>query len=425
MKSVADKQLETKGAAARKAARTLAQTSSHVRDNALITIANTLELRQDEVLTANLKDRDAGQRKGLSNAVLGRLMLDSKSIHGMAADVRAVAVMKDPINETFDVSKLPSGLQVGKRRVPLGVIGVIYESRPNVTIDISSLCLKSGNAVILRGGKEAIHSNTVLVNLIRDAIKNTEIPHGAVQFIESSDRELVGQMLKMSDAIDLIIPRGSAELVRRVRDESTIPAVTGGVGVCHIYVDKYADVDMAVAIADNSKISRPYACNALDTLLVHSSIAPIYLPQLATIWAKSGIEMRCDRRALSLIGNIGNLNATPIKNDEWGEEFLSLIAAIKIVDSMDEALLHIETHGSGHTEAIVTNEYANAMRFLDEIDSGVVLVNASTVFNDGGQLGLGAEVAISTNKMHARGPMGLKELTSYKWTVLGTGQVRN
>lgn len=418
-------ELGLKGVAARKAARKLTKLSTSTKDRALLNIAEALKSRQEEVLAANEKDYRAGQHNGLSDALLDRLLLTPERLEDVAAGVRAVAALPDPVGETFDMRTLPNGLQVGKRRVPLGVIGVIYESRPNVTVDISALCLKSGNAVILRGGKEAIHSNTALVRLIRGSIAHAGVPEDAVQFIESTDRALVGKMLKMKDSIDLLIPRGGQELIRRVAAEAAMPAITGGIGVCHIYVDRSANVDMAVNIAYNAKVQRPSVCNALDTLLVHSAIAPSYLPRIARQWARAGVEMRCDRRALSILGPEDGLKLAPATDQDWGNEFLSLRAAVKIVDSLEEAVEHIETYGSGHTEAIVTEDYSAAMRFLDEVDSAVVMVNASTRFNDGGQFGLGAEVAISTNKLHARGPMGLRELTSYKWTVLGAGQVRS
>ena len=417
-------ELVVKGTKAREASRALAKLPSQVKDQALANVADGLKARQEEILAANESDCQAGRRNGLSDAILGRLVLDPERLDALADDVRRVAALPDPVGETFDMRTLPNGLTAGRRRVPLGVIGAIFESRPNVTIDIAVLCLKSGNAVILRGGKEAIHSNTVLTALVRESIAIAGVPKDAVQFVESTDRALVGQMLKMKEHIDLIIPRGGTELVRRVASEAAMPAITGGIGVCHIYVDRAADVDMAVDIACDSKLSRPYACNALDTLLVHSNIAPAVLPQLATKWAAAGVELRGDSRTLSILGNVDGLRALPATEADWGTEFLSLTAALKIVDTLDQALEHIDTYGSGHTEAIVSEDYSAAMRFLDQVDSGVVLVNASTCFNDGAQLGLGAEVAISTNKMHARGPMGLKELTSYKWTVLGTGQVR-
>ncbi|MXY43094.1 MAG: glutamate-5-semialdehyde dehydrogenase [Dehalococcoidia bacterium] len=417
--------LQHMGRRARAASRALAKTSTSVKNGALQGVADALVARKDEILAANSQDIDAGRRDGLSEQLLGRLALDGNKLEGMAGDVRKVAELADPTDESFDETTLANGLEVAKRRVPLGVIGVVYESRPNVTIDISSLCLKSGNAVILRGGKEAIRSNGVLAQITRDAIAEAGIADDAVQFVESTDRALVGEMLGMTEFIDLIVPRGSAELVRRVGREAQMPAITGGIGVCHTFVDKTADVDMAADIAFNAKTSSPYVCNALDTLIVHSGIASEFLPKVAGRLGDSGVELRCDRRARSIIGNSNGVTVASAMDDDWGTEFLALTAAIKVVDSLDEALDHIELYGSGHTDVIVTEDDSSSQRFLNEVDSGVVLVNASSRFNDGGQLGLGAEVAISTNKMHARGPIGLKELTSYKWTVVGSGQVRN
>ena len=416
--------LQGMGRRARAASRSLAKTSASVKNAALHGVANALAARMDEILDANAEDIEAGRRDGLSDALLGRLSLDENKLEGMADDARKVASLPDPTEESFDAATLANGLQVEKRRVPLGVIGVIYESRPNVTIDISSLCLKSGNAVILRGGKEAIRSNGVLARITRDAIAEAGIAEDAVQFVESTDRALVGEMLGMTEYLDLVVPRGSAELVRRVGREAQMPAITGGIGVCHTFVDKTADVDMAVDIAFNAKTSSPYVCNALDTLIVHSGIASEFLPKAAGRLGDAGVELRCDRRARSIIGNSNGLAVSSASDEDWGTEFLALTAAIKVVDSIDEALDHIELHGSGHTDVIVTEDESSSRRFLSEVDSSVVLVNASSRFNDGGQLGLGAEVAISTNKMHARGPVGLKELTSYKWTVVGSGQVR-
>ncbi|MDA0987907.1 MAG: glutamate-5-semialdehyde dehydrogenase [Chloroflexi bacterium] len=417
--------LDAKGKAARAAARKLARLSSSVKDQALFNIADALKTQEEKILAANAKDIQAGKDRGLSEALLDRLMLNASRLESMAEDVRSVAALPDPIGETFEQRIMPNGLQVGRRRVPLGVIGAIYESRPNVTVDISVLCLKSGNAVILRGGSEAIHSNTVLARVVRDSIAGAGVPQDAVQFIDSPDRALVERMLSMKEYIDLMIPRGGADLIRYVGENARMPVITGGIGVCHTYVDKDANVENAVAIAYNAKVQRPTVCNALDTLLVHSEIAPRYLPAIAQEWTKAGVEMHCDSRALSILGPSEAFNLKPATEDDWGMEFLSLTAAVKVVDSLDEALEHIERYGSGHSEAIITENYSKAMRFLDDVDAAAVFVNASTRFTDGSQFGLGAEVAISTNKMHARGPMGLRELTSYKWTVLGNGQVRS
>ena len=417
-------QLTAKGRAARAAARKLARLSTSVKNQALSNIADALKARQAEILAANAKDLQAGKEKGLSDVLLDRLLLDPSRLEGMAEDVRAVVALPDSVGEAFDQRVLPNGLQVGRRRVPLGVIGAIYESRPNVTVDISVLCLKSGNAVILRGGSEAIHSNTVLARMVRDSIAQAGVPQDAVQFVDSTDRALVERMLSMKEHIDLMIPRGGADFIRFVGEKAQMPVITGGVGVCHTYVDVDVNVENAVAIAYNAKVQRPTVCNALDTLLVHSGVALTYLPAIAQEWAKAGVEMHCDLRALSILGPSEVLNLKPATEEDWGMEFLSLTAAVKVVDSLEEALEHIEKYGSGHSEAIITENYSRAMRFLDDVDAAVVYVNASTRFTDGSQFGLGAEVAISTNKMHARGPMGLRELTSYKWTVLGTGQVR-
>ena len=420
-------ELASKGLAAKRAARELAKVTGGVRNRALLNIADRIVEQQETILDANRLDLDAGTEKGLPDYYLDRMMLNGERLEAIASDVRGVAGLPDPVGEVIEMKTVPNGLQVGRRRVPLGVVGVIYESRPNVTVDISTLCLKSGNAVILRGGSDTINSNTALANIIREAIADAGAPRNAVQLIESTDRELVGKMLEAREYIDLLIPRGGQELINRVARDAKMPAITGGVGVCHTYVDKEADLDMAMDIVFNAKVQRYSVCNAMDTLLVHSAVAPAYLPKMAGRFAEAGVEMRCDRRALSLIGpsnGSGALQVIPASEDDWSTEFLALIAGVRVVDSLDDALDHIETYGSGHSDAIVTEDYSAAMRFVDEVDSSAVFVNCSTRFNDGGQFGLGAEVAISTNKFHARGPMGLKELTSYKWTVMGSGQVR-
>ncbi len=417
-------ELEVKGRAARKAARRLVTISADVKNAALHNVADGLKAREEEILAANERDIENGKKKGLEDYFLDRLLLTPERLEGLANDVRGIAAQPDPVGEMIEMRNVPNGMTVGKRRVPLGVIGAVYESRPNVTIDISSLCLKSGNAIILRGGSDAINSNTALASLVKDSIADAGIPEDAVQVMETTDRAVVGQMLKAKGIIDLLIPRGSQALINRVAAEATIPAITGGVGVCHTYVDSDADVEMALDIVDNAKVSRPSVCNALDTVIVHSERATSFLPALAKRWKEVGVEMRCDLRALSLLGTENGTRAVPVTEEDWTTEHLSLTAGVRVVDSLDEALEHIQSYGSGHSEAIVTDDHRAAMRFLDEVDAGAVFVNASTRFNDGGQFGLGAEVAISTDKMHARGPMGLKELTSYKWTVLGDGHVR-
>ena len=423
MKSAVE-ELKAKGRAAKAASRRMAYLSTEVKNKALHNISDDLLAKKDEVLSANQIDYHEAHTSGMNAAMLDRLMLSSSRLEAIAQDVLAVAALPDPVGEVFDMRTLPNGLLIGKKRVPLGVIGAIYESRPNVTIDISVLCLKSGNAIILRGGKEAIRSNSALAKVVQEACKRAGVPEGAVQFIENTDRALVNHLLKMGDIIDLIIPRGGAGLIKFVTENAAMPVVSGGVGVCHTYVDKSADVAKAVAIVFNAKVQRPTVCNALDTLLVHAALAQCYLPLVAAEWAKAGVEIHCDERALSILKSNSSLKLVPATDEDWGKEFLSLVAAVKVVDSLDEALEHIEHYGSGHSEAILTEEYQAAMRFLNEVDAACVYVNASTRFTDGGQFGLGAEVGISTQKMHARGPLGVKELTSYKWIIFGSGQVR-
>jgi glutamate-5-semialdehyde dehydrogenase len=417
-------ELEEKGKAAKAASRKLAFLPAEIKNKALLSIADAIISQQDEILAANSQDYKESEASGMNVAMLDRLMLNPSRLEGIANDVRAVAALPDPVGEVIEERTLPNGLQLSKKRVPLGVIGAIYESRPNVTVDISVLCLKSGNAVILRGGKEALRSNLALAKVVQEAAYKAGVPQGAVQIIESTDRALVDYMLRMKGTIDLIIPRGGAGLIKSVAERAAMPVVTGGVGVCHTYVDKSADLDKAVAIAYNAKVQRPTVCNALDTLLVHVEIAPKYLPLIAREWAKDGVEMHCDKRALSILGPIPSLKLVPAKADDWGKEFLALIAAIKVVDSLDEALEHIERYGSGHSEAIVADAKSAAARFLNEVDAACVYANASTRFTDGGQFGLGAEIGISTQKFHARGPMALRELTSYKWLIIGDGHVR-
>lgn len=417
-------ELEVKTKAAKAASKKLAYLATDVKNKALLAIADDLIAKEKDILAANRLDYAEGEKAGMSDAMLDRLLLTSERIHAISSDVRAVVTLPDPVGETFEMRTLANGLQVGKRRVPLGVIGAVYESRPNVTVDISVLCLKSGNAIILRGGKEAINSNSALAKVIQNALHQAGVPDGAVQFIESTDRALVGQMLKMREYIDMVIPRGGAELINYVAQNATMPVVTGGIGVCHTYVDRDADLYNAKAIAFNAKVQRPTVCNALDTLLVHIDVAQSYLPMIASEWGKAGVELHCDQRSLEILKPLPSFKVIPATEGDWGKEFLALIAAIKVVDSLDEALEHIEQYGSGHSEAIVTEDYSAAMRFLAEVDAACVYVNASTRFTDGAQFGLGAEVGISTQKLHARGPLGLKELTTYKWIIFGNGQVR-
>ena len=416
--------LHALGQAAQKAARKLARLSTEDKNAVLMNLVDLLRSDQKDVLEANRADYEEAESEGLEESLLDRLLLTSDRLNGTADEIQRVAELPDPIGEVIETSSLPNGLTTSRRRVPLGVVGSIYESRPNVTIDIFGLCLKSGNACILRGGKETIRSNTALVTMLRKALKNSGVTTDVVQFVDNPDRVLVDAMLKMDGYIDLLVPRGGASLVKFVAENATMPAVTGGIGVCHTYVDRSADLEMAAEIVHNAKVRRPSICNALDTLLIHSEVAVNGLPIIAKALSASGVELRCDNRALTILGPHSSEVAIPANEDDWGREFLSLTAAVKVVDSFNDALEHIETYGSGHSEAIVTEDKSAATRFLDEVDAAAVYVNASTQFTDGGQFGLGAEVGISTQKFHARGPMGLKELTSYKWVVVGKGQVR-
>lgn len=416
--------LENLGKAAKTVSRRLASSSGGRRNLAIQKIATALVDSEQKIISENSKDISKGRSKGLSEAMLDRLIITKESIHGMSSDALRVVSLDDPVGEMIEMKTMENGLQVGRKRVPLGVIGVIYESRPNVTVDISVLCLKSGNAVILRGGSEAFYSNQILAKVIRDAVLEAGLPKDSIQIVQSTDRKLVSEMLNLDQYIDLMIPRGGQDLVNMVASESKMPSITGGVGVCHTYVDSEASLDMAVEVVNNAKVQRPSVCNALDTVLVHSSLAPDYLPRMAETFAVAGVELRCDIRALSILGPREDIRVVPAKDEDWDTEHLSLIAGVKIVDSLEEAINHIENHGTGHSDAIITENYSTADRFVREVDSSAVMVNASTRFNDGGQFGLGAEVAISTNKMHARGPMGLKEITSYKWVVLGNGHIR-
>ncbi|MGI8553237.1 MAG: glutamate-5-semialdehyde dehydrogenase [Dehalococcoidia bacterium] len=417
-------ELPAKGETARRAARRLMSISTEVKNRALVGTAQTILARREEILAANRTDYDQAYASGLlSEAMLDRMQLDAGRLKGIADDVGAIAALPDPIGEMIEMRTLPNGLQLGRQRVPLGVIGAIYESRPNVTIDISSLALKSGNAVILRGGKEALRTNLALATAAQEAQEVAGIPAGALQIIEDTDRALVGEMLQMKDTIDLLIPRGGASLIQYVRDNAAMPVVAGGIGVCHTYVHSAADLEKAVAIVDNAKTRRVSICNALDTVIVDSAVAEPFLRALGKIWTRKGVELRGDRPAAAILRRHG-FSVTDAGPDDFGTEFLAPIAAVRVVDSLDGALEHIVQYGSGHSEAIVTEDYSAAHRFLREVDAAAVFVNASTQFTDGGQFGLGSEVGISTQKMHARGPMGLRELTSYKWIVLGSGQIR-
>jgi glutamate-5-semialdehyde dehydrogenase len=408
--------------AAKAASRKLAGVSTAVKDRALLLLADRLVARRDEVLAANAADIERARANGLAAAPLNRLALTAAKIEAIANDVRTVVGLPDPVGETIDGRRLPNGLQVSRRRVPLGVIAAVFESRPNVTVDIAALCLKSGNACVLRGGSEALRSNTALARIVAETAVEAGVPAGAVQLIENTDRALVGELLQLRAYIDLVVPRGGAELISFVATNATMPVLTGGVGVCHTYVDAAADLEKAVAIVVNAKTRNWSICNALDTVIVHAAVAAAFLPQVGAALAERGVELRCDERALAVLGAKNGVAAA--NEDDFGREFLAPVAAVRVVDSLDAALDHIAAYGTGHSDAIVTEDYAAARRFTDEVDTAVAYVNASTQFTDGAQFGLGAEIIDSTQKTIARGPVGLREITTYKWVVLGEGQVR-
>jgi glutamate-5-semialdehyde dehydrogenase len=412
-------ELLDKAAAAKQASVTLAQVTTELKNRALRAIAGAIRATEPAILAANGKD--------LANASprieLDRLRLTSERIAGMARDVEAVSELADPVGERFDAITRPNGLRISKRRVPLGVVGVVYESRPNVTSDVAAICLKTGNAVVLRGGSEALMSNQAIGAAIRQGLADGGLPETAVQLITSTDRLLVQRMLKLRQYLNVIIPRGGEGLIKATVENATVPVIETGAGVCHTYVDRAADPEMALQIVYNAKVRRPTICNALDTLLVHRDIASTWLPRMAAEWSKARVEIHADPTAERILNEAG-AGAVTASPEDWGKEFLSLVAAVKVVGSLDEALDHIRDHGSGHSEAIVTSDEHAASRFLNEVDAAAVFVNASTQFTDGGEFGLGTEVGISTQKLHARGPMGLRELTTYKWVVEGTGQIR-
>ena len=417
--------IRERASAARSASRRLATLPTGAKDAALLGIAALLESEQGPVLEANSRDLAAGREAGLDAYFIERLTLTPERLRGIAADTRAVAALPDPVGEMFDTRTLPNGLIIGRRRVPLGVVACIYESRPNVTVDIAALALKSGNAAILRGGKEAQHSNRALGELIGRALAKTEVPADAVQVVSDPSRAHIDELLEANDLVDVVVPRGGPGLIESVRRKATMPVVAHGDAVVQIYVDASADIPKTVSVVDNAKTRRYSICNAVDTLLVHSAVAPRFLAALCEHWG-SKVTLLADERARPILATAAP-EGTPIESvteAHWRTEHLALRVGVKIVDSLDEAIAHIEEYGSHHSDAILTEDYTNAMRFFDEVDSACVYVNASTQFTDGAQFGLGAEVGISTQKMHARGPMGLRELTSYKWTIFGNGQVR-
>ena len=415
--------LEQMGIAAKAASWQLALLSSREKNQVLEKIADYLEAQTDDILRANAEDLAEARANGLSEAMLDRLALTPARLSGIANDVRQVCNLADPVGQVIDGGLLDSGLRIERRRVPLGVIGVIYEARPNVTVDVASLCLKTGNAAILRGGKETWRTNAATVKVIQQALQECGLPAAAVQAIESPDRALVGEMLKMDKYIDMLIPRGGAGLHKLCREQSTIPVITGGIGVCHIFVDETAEIAPALKIIVNAKTQRPRTCNTVEPLLVHRNIADTFLPALSKQMAESGVTLHAAPSALPALQN-GPAKVEPVKAEQYDDEYLSLDLNVKVVADMDEAIAHIREHGTQHSDAILTRTLRNANRFINEVDSSAVYVNASTRFTDGGQFGLGAEVAVSTQKLHARGPMGLEALTTYKWIGFGDDTIR-
>jgi glutamate-5-semialdehyde dehydrogenase len=413
------------GKNARQAARRLATTPTDEKNAALTCLADLLVESQTAILAANQKDLEEASHLQLSASMLDRLTLNPDRLASMAADVMRVVEIPDPVEDTFEHQVLPNGLKVHKQRVPLGVLAVIYESRPNVTVDVTGLALKSGNAAILRGGSETIHTNRVLVEVIQKALIKTGLPEQSIQFISEPDRKLVLELLKMHEYVDLVIPRGGAGLHRFCKENSMIPVVVGGIGICHLYVDETANFDKALDIIFNAKTQRPTVCNALDTILVHESIAKSFVPKVLDRLGGAGVTFRIEEPTLQILDLNADIRVQAAGRDDFDTEWLALILGIKLVSNIDEAIDHIAAHSTGHSDGILTQDEAAVEKFVNLVDSAVVYVNASTRFTDGGQLGLGAEVAVSTQRLHARGPMGLTELTTYKWVVKGEWHVRD
>ncbi len=415
----ANKYMQNVGQQARQAGRRMNSADTASKNAALLAAADAILTAEKDLMAANSKDLAAGEKKGLAAALLDRLALNPKRIAGMAEGLRQVAALPDPVGQMSDLSFRPSGIQVGRMRVPLGVIGIIYESRPNVTADAAALCLKSGNACILRGGSEALHSNLAIAACMHRGLLAAGLPETAVQVIEATDRSLVGLLLKQEEYVDVIVPRGGKSLIERISKESLIPVIKHLDGICHVYIDDEADAEMAISIAFNAKTQRYGVCNAMETLLVHSAVAEQVLPQLAERYAEKSVELRGCERCCVVLPAI-----KAATEEDWGTEYLAPILSVRIVDNMQQAIDHIETYGSHHTDTIVTDNYQKARRFMREVDSSSVMVNASTRFADGFEYGLGAEIGISTDKLHARGPVGLEGLTTLKFIVLGDGQIR-
>ena len=442
--------LSETGQRARAASRQLARATTEQKNAALLALADLLLANRADILAANARDVADGESAGLSPALLDRLTLNESRLNGIAADLRRIAGLPDPVGQTFDEATLPNGLRVRKQRVPLGVMGVIYEARPNVTMDVAGLAIKTGNAAILRGGSETLNSNRALVALIRQTLAEAGLPEDAIQFIDDPDRARVLELLSLHEYVDIIIPRGGNALHQFCRENSRIPVITGGIGICHLFVDETADLEAAIRVIHNAKTQRPSVCNALDTALVHRAAAADFLPKLVSALAADGVTFRTDESALpflvqhytgaylrpnpetdeeelrygSRVGPHLPPSVAPAGPGDFDTEWLSLVLGLKVVDSLDEAIAHIAAHSTGHSDGILTRNDDNAKRFVAEVDSAAVYVNASTRFTDGGQLGLGAEVAISTQRLHARGPMGLQELTTYKWVIIGDNHTR-
>ena len=411
--------VKTKAAAAKKAAAKLAVTSTAVKNKALLAMAEALLAKQEEILAANALDMERAAAKGMKSSMLDRLKLTAARIEGMADGLRQVANLPDPVGNVLDGKTLANGLTITKVRVPLGVIGIIYEARPNVTADAAGLCLKSGNAVVLKGGSEAMESNKAVAGILSEAATAAGMPEGAIQFIDTSDRQAVQDLIHLNGLVDVVIPRGGAGLIKMVVMNATVPVIETGAGVCHTYVDASADVEMAVKIAYNAKVQRPSVCNAMETLLVHKAIADKFMPAMLAKYAEAGVEIRGDEGVQSF-----DKAVVPVTEEDWATEYGDLRLSVKIVDSIEEAMGHIARFGTGHSECIVTNDYSQAQLFQKTVDAAAVYVNASTRFTDGNEFGFGAEIGISTQKLHARGPMALPELTSTKYLICGNGQIR-